>query len=189
MSAAVAALCVLVFGLQLVSPLYETDGFFSAILVGLGEPWRIVTANFLHASPLHLVLNGLGLALLGAFVERSLGSRGTGPVLACAGLGAMAASYAAGYEHALGASGIVAGLAGALLWLELREPEAAACELAPSAAPVHRQHRPRGARPRRCPRHRPRGPRRRLRGRGARGRRSRPARSATPAAPARAWRC
>ena len=123
-SAAVAVLCVLVFALQLVSPLYETDGFFSAILVGLGEPWRIVTANFLHASPLHLVLNGLGLAVLGAFVERSLGSRGTGPVLACAGLGAMAASYAAGYEHALGASGIVAGLAGALLWLELREPEA-----------------------------------------------------------------
>jgi hypothetical protein len=36
----------------------------------------------------------------------------------------MAASYAAGYEHALGASGLVAGLAGALLWLELREPEA-----------------------------------------------------------------
>jgi hypothetical protein len=62
--------------------------------------------------------------MLGAFTERSLGSRGTGPVLACAGLGAMAASYAAGYEHALGASGLVAGLAGALLWLELREPEA-----------------------------------------------------------------
>jgi len=123
-SAAVTALCVLVFGLQLVSPLYETDGFFSAILVRLGEPWRIVTANFLHASSGHLALNGVGLAMLGAFAERSLGSRGVGPVLAFAGLGAMAASYAAGYEHALGASGLVAGLAGALLWLELREPEA-----------------------------------------------------------------
>jgi rhomboid protease GluP len=123
-SAAVTALCVAVFGLQLLSPLYETDGFFSAILVRLGEPWRIVTANFLHASSGHLALNGLGLAMLGAFAERSLGSRGTGPVLALAGLGAMAASYAAGYEHALGASGLVAGLAGALLWLELRAPEA-----------------------------------------------------------------
>jgi rhomboid protease GluP len=123
-SAAVALLCVLVFGLQLASPLYETDGFFSALLVRLGEPWRLVTANFLHASPGHLLLNGLGLATLGAFVERSLGSRATGPVVACAGLGAMSASYAASYEHALGASGLVAGLAGALVWLELRAPEA-----------------------------------------------------------------
>jgi hypothetical protein len=45
-------------------------------------------------------------------------------VLALAALGAMGASYFAGYQHALGASGLVAGLAGALLWLEFRAPDA-----------------------------------------------------------------
>jgi len=123
-TAGLALLCVGVFGLQLLSPLYESDGAFSALLVGFGETWRLVTANFLHASPAHLALNGAGLAVLGAFAERSLGSRGIGPVLALAGLGAMGASWAAGYQHALGASGLVSGLAGALLWLEFRAPDA-----------------------------------------------------------------
>jgi membrane associated rhomboid family serine protease len=123
-SGLLAAACVLVFLLQLRDPSYQAAGFFSALLVRLGEPWRLVTANFLHASPVHLVLNGLGLSLLGALAERSLGSPRLGPVLALAGLGAMAASYAAGYQNALGASGLVAGLAGTLLWLEFRAPEA-----------------------------------------------------------------
>jgi len=123
-TSALALVCVAVFGLQLVSPAFESDGVFSALLVGLGETWRLVTANFLHATPVHLALNGMGLAVLGAFAERSLGSRGVGPVLALAGLGAMGASYVAGYQHALGASGLVSGLAGALLWLEFRAPEA-----------------------------------------------------------------
>jgi membrane associated rhomboid family serine protease len=119
---ALALFCVAIFGLQLVSPALESDGAFSALLVGLGEAWRLVTANFLHASPTHLALNGMGLFVLGAFAERSLGSRGVGPVLALAGLGAMGASWAAGYQYALGASGLVSGLAGALLWLEFRAP-------------------------------------------------------------------
>lgn len=123
-SAILAAACVLVFLLQLRDPSYHAAGFFSALLVRLGEPWRLVTANLLHASPAHLVMNGLGLSLLGALAERSLGSPRLGPVLALAGLGSMAASYAAGYQNALGASGLVAGLAGALLWLEFRAPEA-----------------------------------------------------------------
>jgi rhomboid protease GluP len=123
-TAGLALLCVGIFGLQLLSPLYESDGAFSALLVGFGETWRLVTANFLHATPAHLVLNGAGLVVLGAFAERSLGSRGVGPVLALAGLGAMGASWVAGYQHALGASGLVSGLAGALLWLEFRAPEA-----------------------------------------------------------------
>jgi rhomboid protease GluP len=123
-TAALGVVCVLVFGLQIVSPSSYDAGFFSAMLVGLGEPWRLVTANFLHASPGHLALNGVGLVVLGTLAERSLGSRALGPVVALAGLGAMAASYAAGYQRALGASGLVTGLAGALLWLEFRAPEA-----------------------------------------------------------------
>lgn len=124
LGAALALACAGVFAVQLASPELAYAGVFSALLVRLGEPWRIVTANFLHASPAHLLLNALGLAALGLLAERSLGGRGAGAAVALAGVGAMAASYAAGYEHALGASGLVYGLAGALLWLELRAPEA-----------------------------------------------------------------
>ena len=73
--------------------------------------------------PGHLLLNGLGLAILGGLAERALGSRGVAAVLTLAGIGSMLGCALAGYPRALGASGMVAGLAGALLWLELRTPE------------------------------------------------------------------
>jgi hypothetical protein len=43
--------------------------------------------------------------------------------MAASGLGAMGGSYLAGYQWAVGASGIVAGLVGGLIWLEFRRPE------------------------------------------------------------------
>ena len=122
-TASVTAACVAAFLLSVFAPAFHEAGLFSALLVRLGETWRIVTANFLHATPGHLLLNGLGLAVLGGLVERTLGSRATAAVLTLAGLGAMAGCLLAGYPRALGASGIVAGIAGALLFLELRAPE------------------------------------------------------------------
>ena len=121
---ALALVCMVAFGLQLADPAVGYTGLFSALLVRLGEPWRLVTANFLHASATHLFLNASALAVLGVVAERSLGARGASFVVALSGLGAMGASYAAGYDDALGASGLVYGFAGALLWLELRAPEA-----------------------------------------------------------------
>jgi tetratricopeptide (TPR) repeat protein len=82
-----------------------------------------VTANFLHASLSHLLLNLAGIAVLGWLAERSLGTTRVALVAGAAGLGAMLGSYASGYERALGASGIVYGLVGALLCLEFRWPE------------------------------------------------------------------
>jgi hypothetical protein len=55
--------------------------------------------------------------------ERSLGTTRVALVAGTAGIGAMLASYAVGYEQAVGASGIVYGLVGALLCLEFRWPE------------------------------------------------------------------
>lgn len=124
LGAILAFVCVVAFALELADPAVGYTGLFSALLVRLGEPWRLVTANFLHASATHLALNASALAVLGALTERSLGSRGVPAVVTLAGLGAMGASYAAGYDQAVGASGLVYGLAGALLWLELRSPEA-----------------------------------------------------------------
>jgi membrane associated rhomboid family serine protease len=126
LSRGVALACVLVFALQgLYFPWVELAGAFNADLVALGEWWRLVTANFLHAfpSPLHLALNAICLLALGLLVERALGSGRAALVMAASALGAMGGSYLAGYQWALGASGIVAGLVGGLIWLEFRRPE------------------------------------------------------------------
>ncbi len=96
-------------------------GLFSDVLVRAGEPWRIVTANLLHGGAAHLVLNGLGLVAIGSLVERVLGTPRTLVVLGAGALGGMGAGLLAHYEMAVGASGIVFGLVGALLWLEFFE--------------------------------------------------------------------
>jgi membrane associated rhomboid family serine protease len=131
LSLGVALACVLVFVLQgLYFPWVELAGAFNADLVALGEWWRLVTANFLHAFPfpafffpLHLALNAICLLVLGLLAERSLGSGRAALVMAASALGAMGGSYLAGYQWALGASGIVAGVVGSLIWLEFRRPE------------------------------------------------------------------
>ena len=117
-------LCVAVFAAEAVlGPVLHHAGFMNPELVQRGEPWRLVTANFLHASLAHLVLNSIGLLVFGALVERPLGALRTVFILGLSGLSAMATAWIAGYDELVGASGMVAGLAGAALWLELRRPE------------------------------------------------------------------
>jgi len=119
-----AALCVAVFALeQWLGPVVHHAGFMSPLLAGGGEPWRLLTANVLHADVTHLTLNVLGLLALGALVERPLGALRTVLVLGLSAVGATASAWLAGYDALVGASGMVAGLAGALLWLELRRAE------------------------------------------------------------------
>jgi len=117
-----AVLCAAVFALDALVGGQRVffSGFFNALLVRDGELWRVVTANLLHAGAAHLLLNGLGLLGLGALVERVLGPARTVLVLAAGALGGMGAGLAAEYEMAVGASGVVFGLVGALVWLELR---------------------------------------------------------------------
>ena len=121
-SALFAALCALVFALDALVGGQRVffAGFFNALLVRDGELWRVVTANLLHGGAAHLLLNGLGLLGLGALVERVLGPARTTLVLGAGALGGMGAGLAADYEMAVGASGVVFGLVGALVWLELR---------------------------------------------------------------------
>jgi membrane associated rhomboid family serine protease len=122
-SVGLALLCALVFALQrLFGDDVNLAGFFSRTLVLAGEPWRLVTANLLHADVLHLAFNALAILFIGMLVERPLGSARTAFVVVLSGLAAMGASFAAGYEDAVGASGIAFGLAGAMLFLELRRP-------------------------------------------------------------------
>ncbi len=119
-----ASLCLLVFLLQLTAgqSLHEV-GYFNAALVADGDLWRVVTANLLHAFPrvpIHLVCNLIGLILLGALAERSLGTARTVCVMGASGLGAMAACAIRDQVEVVGVSGVVFGLLGALLWLEFR---------------------------------------------------------------------
>ena len=121
---ALLALCAAVQVLQLLSgDRLQEAGAFSATLVRGGELWRLVTANLLHAAPwlpVHFVLNGLALLTLGALLEWTIGSARTALVMGVSGIGAMGASLWVNYEEAVGASGVVMGVFGALVFLELR---------------------------------------------------------------------
>jgi len=118
-----AALCVAVYLLQRSDPFVTNVGAFVPELVVRGQWWRVVTANFLHGFPLHLLMNVLGALGFGLIVERVIGSVSTVIVLAAAALTAMAASALTGYQEVIGASGAVFGLIGAALHLELNHPE------------------------------------------------------------------
>jgi membrane associated rhomboid family serine protease len=116
-----AALCLVGFALELLmSPEVFTVGYFSRRLVVDGDLWRIVTGNLLHGFPLHLVLNLAGLLVVGRMAERALGAARTGVVVGASALGSMATSGLLSGDSVVGVSGVVFGLAGALLWLELR---------------------------------------------------------------------
>ncbi|MBW2242201.1 MAG: rhomboid family intramembrane serine protease [Deltaproteobacteria bacterium] len=128
---ALLGLCGLLFALQLLVPGFTEAGALHLELSSI-EPWRMVTGHFLHEpfgeglrallSP-HLLLNGLGLWALGSFVERILGPSRTAAVLLLAGVGTVWASSAAGYPVVIGASGLVMGLAGGMVVLEVVRPE------------------------------------------------------------------
>jgi len=123
LSRAAALACLAGFGLQIVfAPAVDMAGMFSADLVRAGEWWRLISANFLHGGPSHLLLNTLALFVLGDLLERQVRTAATALVMALSAVGAMTAGLLAGYVSALGASGVVAGIVAALLVLEIRRP-------------------------------------------------------------------
>lgn len=116
-------ICILVMVLQLLDPFVGEIGAFVPELVARGEWWRVFSSNVLHSVtlfPFHVVSNLVLIFCFGMLVERSLGSARTVAILGVSGLAAMAASSWAGYEEVIGASGLAAGLVGAVLCLELR---------------------------------------------------------------------
>lgn len=135
-----AALCLVGTGFQLRDPLLDQIGSFVPELFGRGELWRGITAHFLHALPaepgrleswipglrglpIHLAINVGGLFVLGPLVERPMGRHRTILVLLLGGVGTIVGILMAGHHEVLGASGLVAALAGAILALELHHPE------------------------------------------------------------------
>jgi len=119
-----AGLCVLGYLLQLTfRPEVSVVGSYSPRLFAEGDVWRIVTGNLMHGFPLHLALNLLGLLVLGRLVERMLGTARTACVMGASAVASMAVSGMVKPGEVVGVSGVVLGLAGALLWLELRRGE------------------------------------------------------------------
>lgn len=88
-----------------------------------GQPWRLLTGSFLHASVLHLALNLYAMLQIAPLVERLYGSpRFTLLYGACSLCGGLCSALYYPVSIAVGASGAVLGLYGALMAYALRFP-------------------------------------------------------------------
>ncbi|MGQ4429897.1 MULTISPECIES: rhomboid family intramembrane serine protease [unclassified Streptomyces] len=83
--------------------------------VAEGQPYRLLTAMFLHASPIHIIFNMLSLWWLGGPLEAALGRARYIALYFVSGLAGSALTYliAAQNQPSLGASGAIFGLFGA----------------------------------------------------------------------------
>lgn len=100
-----------VFLLQWLTADYLTALLTYYPLFTLDQPWRMITAAFAHASVIHIVLNMLGLYMLGPALEGMLGRvRFLVLYLLAAVGGSVAVLWLAPGSAVLGASGAVYGL-------------------------------------------------------------------------------
>lgn len=133
-TAAILAANLVVFLVEVLRHASESDeglvrlGALVPSLALAGEPWRLLTAMFLHAGLVHLGMNMVGLWALGRTVEATLRTRRFLVVYFGAGLGSMAVCVlrwlvATRWDGALaeawddplvGASGAIMGLVGAV---------------------------------------------------------------------------
>ncbi|MFO7537827.1 MAG: rhomboid family intramembrane serine protease, partial [Chloroflexota bacterium] len=85
-----------------------------------GDYWRLMTAIWIHSGLLHLGLNCYGLYIMGTETERFFGRARTLIIYLLAGVASVIASYMADGRLAVGASGAIFGLVGALAIFFLR---------------------------------------------------------------------
>jgi len=88
--------------------------------VWAGEPWRLLSAVFLHVGWIHLAWNTVFGVLACRLVERALGSAGLLVVYLASGAAGSAASLLGQDEVSAGASGALFGVVGAILALHRR---------------------------------------------------------------------
>lgn len=91
-------------------------------LVASGEQWRLVSSMFLHSGFIHLGFNMLALYFLGSFAESAFGRGRFFALFLLSGLsGGIAYLYIGGFNSlAVGASGAIFGLLGAILGFSMR---------------------------------------------------------------------
>jgi len=84
-------------------------------LIIAGQYWRLLTANFLHAGILHLGFNLYALLAFGTETERRFGHARFLALYLLAGLGGSVLSFIGNDAVAVGASGAIFGLLGAMI--------------------------------------------------------------------------
>lgn len=120
----IVALCVVSYALQRVDPAWTARWAFAPV-VGEVQPWRFLTAAFLHSPRglLHILFNMYALWLVGPYLEGALGRWRFVALYALAAVGGqvgvtlLAAPVPDGgwFTPVVGASGAVFGLFGAVL--------------------------------------------------------------------------
>lgn len=115
----VAMLCIVLFALQAVYWPVSSVGLFSPALFADGDWWRLLTANLLHSGGVHFALNLIGLLVVGRLAERALGPVRTLCVMGASAVGCMAASGLLIESEVVGVSGILFGLVGSILFIEV----------------------------------------------------------------------
>ena len=130
----VMAVCVLVWaanvytGMDFMKPkpedLYRWGGNASSA-VQAGEWWRLLTNIFLHGGAIHLTMNMFALWESGLILTRLFGNRGFLFVYFCSGIvgSALSLFFAAQTHVAVGASGAIFGVMGALLVAVMRHQD------------------------------------------------------------------
>jgi membrane associated rhomboid family serine protease len=94
---------------------YE-QGLLNGFDVNAGEWWRLLTTGFLHADPLHLLVNMVGVYFLGQLLEPALGTvRFVALYLGSLLAGSLGALLLSPEANTVGASGALFGLLGAAL--------------------------------------------------------------------------
>jgi rhomboid protease GluP len=104
--------------------LVAMGGVSGALVHGRGEWWRVLTATLLHADPMHLLFNGVGLLLGGAVLESLLGRAWLGAIFVVGAVGGSLASIAINAPNvvSVGASGAIMALLAAALVASYRVP-------------------------------------------------------------------
>jgi membrane associated rhomboid family serine protease len=112
---ALLAICLVVYIVQTVlGPSFTSELVFYGPLA-LEQPWRMVTAAVAHASPLHILLNGYALYVMGTSLEPLLGRLRFIVLFVLTAIGGcVAVLLVAPDVPVLGASGAVFGMFGAL---------------------------------------------------------------------------
>jgi membrane associated rhomboid family serine protease len=115
----IIAVTVLVYLLQWVSGGAVTREIVYAPYLTVVEPWRMFTAIFAHASPIHLLFNMVSLFIFGPVLEHALGRARFIVLYLIAGFGgSVAVLLLAPTTNVLGASGAIFGLMGAFFVIQ-----------------------------------------------------------------------
>ncbi len=88
----------------------------------LREPWRVLTYVFVHAGPVHLLFNMMGIYNLGVPLEGSMGSLRFSLISLISCIGAAAFALLFNFDQGtVGVSGVILGWLSAALFLVSRE--------------------------------------------------------------------